>query len=133
MRDRPQAKLVEYIPSGKSLPYWDRYVYECVDCGAHYERGTNNSRINPYCGICARKHDAERQKENKLKKQAEHDAKVRADAIEECIAITRKGLKELCQSPYAERHYPMAKECFEIVDDLIVKKDLEKLKEQKNG
>lgn len=51
MGDRPQAKLVEYIPSGKSLPYWDRYVYECVDCEAHYERGTNNSRINPYCGV----------------------------------------------------------------------------------
>lgn len=61
----------------------------------------------------------------------EQVAEIRDDAIDDCIAITRKGLKELCQSPYAERHYPIAKECFEIVDDLILKKDLEQLKEHK--
>lgn len=65
-----EAKLIRHIPSGKSLPYWDRYEYECIDCGEHFFRGTHTSRTNPYCGKCAREHDKIKVRErNKIKRQ----------------------------------------------------------------
>lgn len=83
-----EAKLVKYIPSGERLPYWDKYEYECIDCGKHFYRGTCTSRISPYCAECYRKHEKEKAKENKLRKQELHDKQV----IEEFV---NKVIKEL--------------------------------------
>lgn len=83
MTDRPQAKLVKHTPSGHRLPYWDRYEFECVDCGAIYIRSANTNRINPYCAECSRKHQRERDEANRKRRQLEHDMKVKADAVDE--------------------------------------------------
>lgn len=117
MDDRPKAKLVRHIPSGKRLQYWDKWEYECVDCGSIYSRSANNSRINPYCGMCARKHDAERQKELKIKKQQEHDAKVKRDTIDEF-------LQKLKERNYKDWNYAT----YEIMKEIA-----EKLKERINA
>ena len=71
-----QAKLVKHIPSGKVLPYWDKYEYECIDCGKHFYRGTCTSRINPYCAQCYKTHERQKAQENRLRKQGLHDKQV---------------------------------------------------------
>ena len=65
-----KAKLVSVTePEGK--PIWFRtYEFECIDCGKHFIRHRFDSRTNPYCGGCQRKHENERQRERiKAKKQ----------------------------------------------------------------
>lgn len=82
---KQEPKLIKFIPSGKRLPYWDRYEFECVDCGSHYFRGTFNNRTSPYCGECQNKHDRERNAELKKIKQKEHDRLLRNQVIDEVI------------------------------------------------
>lgn len=84
------AKLIKHIPSGKRLPYWDRYEYECIDCGEHFTRATYTSRINPYCAQCYKKHEREKAKENKLRKQELHDKEIRNKAIDEFAEKLKK-------------------------------------------
>ena len=65
-----KAKLVSVTePEGK--PIWFRtYEFECIDCGKHFTRHRYDSRTNPYCPGCNRKHENERQKERiEAKKQ----------------------------------------------------------------
>ena len=65
-----KAKLVSVTePEGK--PIWFRtYEFECIDCGKHFTRHRFDSRTNPYCPTCNRKHENERQRErNEAKKQ----------------------------------------------------------------
>ena len=69
-----KAKLIrtELDPKGR---YWfNNYIYECIECGKEFSRHTYNERINPYCGDCCRKHDAEKAKQRykeKLSKEYE--------------------------------------------------------------
>lgn len=72
VENRPNAKLVAYYKSARGH-YWDRFEFECVECGEHYFRGANTKRINPYCGNCSRKHQKERDELNKKRKQIKHD------------------------------------------------------------
>lgn len=64
-----KAKLVSVTePEGK--PIWFRtYEFECIDCGKHFIRHRFDSRTNPYCGDCQRKHENERQKERIARKE----------------------------------------------------------------
>ena len=65
-----KAKLVSVTePEGK--PIWFRtYEFECIDCGKHFTRHRFDSRTNPYCPGCNRKHENERQRERvEIKKQ----------------------------------------------------------------
>ena len=65
-----KAKLVSVTePEGK--PIWFRtYEFECIDCGKHFTRHRYDSRTNPYCAGCNRKHENERQRERiEIKKQ----------------------------------------------------------------
>lgn len=65
-----KAKLVSVTePEGK--PIWFRtYEFECIDCGKHFTRHRFDSRTNPYCADCNRKHENERQRERaETKKQ----------------------------------------------------------------
>ena len=57
------AKLIRVEKNPRGLSYLDTYYFECSDCGKEYFRHANNKRINPYCGVCQRKHDNEKQKE----------------------------------------------------------------------
>lgn len=63
----PKAKLIKYTPSEVSR-YFDRYEYECIECGEHYFRCTSNARINPYCANCCRKHDRIKARERNKKR-----------------------------------------------------------------
>lgn len=48
-----QAKLVRVIKAREGLPhYFDRYEYECIECGALYWRNQKSKRIVPYCAKC---------------------------------------------------------------------------------
>ena len=65
-----KAKLISVTePEGK--PIWFRtYEFECIDCGKHFTRHRFDSRTNPYCAGCNRKHENERQRERiETKKQ----------------------------------------------------------------
>lgn len=65
-----KAKLISVTePEGK--PIWFRtYEFECIDCGKHFTRHRFDSRTNPYCPGCNRKHENERQRERtEAKKQ----------------------------------------------------------------
>lgn len=65
-----KAKLISVTqPEGK--PIWFRtYEFECIDCGKHFTRHRYDSRTNPYCAGCNRKHENERQRERvEAKKQ----------------------------------------------------------------
>ena len=65
-----KAKLIREIPQREGLPYYFKtYEYECIDCGQHYTRKRCDNRINPYCSTCARKHDKEKQKEQRARKE----------------------------------------------------------------
>lgn len=55
-----KAKLIRTELDPKGRFYFNTYYYECIECGKEYIRHTYNNRINPYCGDCCRKHDAER-------------------------------------------------------------------------
>ena len=57
-----EAKLVRYIPAEGKRRCFDKYEFECIECGTHYFRSANNSRVLPYCGECQRKHDREKQR-----------------------------------------------------------------------
>lgn len=65
-----KAKLVS-VTESEGKPIWFRtYEFECIDCGKHFTRRRFDSRTNPYCPICHRKHENERQRERiKAKKQ----------------------------------------------------------------
>ena len=82
-----KAKLVSVTePEGK--PIWFRtYEFECIDCGKHFTRHRFDSRTNPYCAGCHRKHENERQRERiEAKKQmAINDVlnKIRAEIDEQ--------------------------------------------------
>ena len=62
-----RAKLVRKYENDVAW-YFDEYELECIECGAHYMSGRYNSRTNPYCPICRRKHERDRQKKSKLAK-----------------------------------------------------------------
>jgi len=65
-----RAKMIRYIPARKGLPkYFDTYEYECIDCGRIFTRHQCNDRILPYCGICHRKYEREKLKQNKARKE----------------------------------------------------------------
>lgn len=64
-----KAKLIASYP--RKPHYISEYVYECIECGEHFTRCTNAKNINPYCGKCYRKHEAERQKDRLQKKKNE--------------------------------------------------------------
>lgn len=109
---KQEPKMIRFIPSGKRLPYWDKYEFECVDCGTHYFSGAFNNRTRPYCAECCRKHDRERNAELKKAKQKEHDRLLRNQVIDEVIA------------KYIEWSY-------ELIDDVTPFEDcLEKMKEE---
>lgn len=66
MTNKPAPKLIRIEPN--KIWYLTTYYFECVDCGSEFFRHRYDSRTNPYCGMCQRKHDTEAQRErNKLK------------------------------------------------------------------
>jgi len=73
-----KAKMIKYYPNGNVQP-WNKYEYECIDCGSHYYKETYNSRISPYCIECKRKHRTEDSKINAQKRKAKREADIRAD------------------------------------------------------
>lgn len=92
-----EAKLIRYIPSNKGK-CWDRYIFECIDCGKNYSRGTYTSRTNPYCGECARKHERERQKEQSAIRAKRHDNEIIDRFVkytEKCCALGFVKLKDI--------------------------------------
>lgn len=67
----------------------------------------------------------------------EWEKQIKADAIDECTETIRKGFEELLQSPWANTKYLRefdlsVKEVFEVIDHLILRKDIEQLKENKD-
>ena len=84
-----RAKLIRKLPAGidawgrKKPYYFDKYEFECVDCGEHYYSGHCDSRTVPWCGECYRKHTKERQKEYKARKEREIVNKALKGMIEE--------------------------------------------------
>lgn len=66
-----KAKLIRKIDAPEGLShYFDKYEYECIECGAIYYRRQCNDRIIPYCGVCYHKHEAEKTKKRKAEKKA---------------------------------------------------------------
>jgi hypothetical protein len=64
-----KAKLVS-VTELEGKPIWFRtYEFECIDCGKHFTRRRFDSRTNPYCPICHRKHENERQRERIARKE----------------------------------------------------------------
>ena len=65
-----RAKLVREIPQRDGSPwYFRKYELECIDCGEHYTNGRYDNRTSPYCGECRRKHDTQKAKKLKAKKE----------------------------------------------------------------
>lgn len=85
-----KAKLVS-VTEPKGKPIWFRtYEFECIDCGKHFTRHRFDSRTNPYCADCHRKHESERQRERiKAKKQM---------AINEVLDKISAEIKELTKA-----------------------------------
>lgn len=77
-----QAKLVRKIESGKAW-YFDKYEFECIDCGRHYRNGRFDSRTVPYCNDCKRKHDKERAEKLKEKRRKAYEKDIRDNAIDD--------------------------------------------------
>lgn len=71
------------------------------------------------------------------KSLSEHDKQIRTDAIDECLKVIRKGMEELLRSPWANKKYLRefdlsVEEAFEVIEHLILRKDIEQLKENDN-
>lgn len=77
------------------------YVYACNRCGKEC-RGYNNQKIrgHVYCYACKRLNDREKNE----RKQAEHDAQVRVDAIDE---YKQRLLEDLI--PLKDKYFDIAK------------------------
>ena len=87
-----KAKLIREIPQREGLPYYFKtYEYECIECGQRYTRKRCDDRINPYCSICARKHDKEKQKEQRAKRE-QRIVNAVLDEIKADIELARYGL-----------------------------------------
>lgn len=80
--EKIKAKFVRKIENGGAW-YFDKYEFECVDCGTHFYSGRYDCRTSPYCAECKMKHDRKRTQELKLLKKRKHDRKIRNKAIEE--------------------------------------------------
>lgn len=66
------AKLVRVIKAREGLPhYFDKYEYECIDCGAIYVRNQKSKRIVPYCAKCNAKRMRARQEARAVIKDRE--------------------------------------------------------------
>lgn len=94
-----KAKLIRTVEIKSGFRTYTHYVYECIECGAEFIREQCHDRINPYCGSCNKKIQRARNYELKAKKQAEHDAKVRAEVINECselFAETMTNMTNIC-------------------------------------
>lgn len=100
-----EAKMIRHIPSDKRLPYWDKWEFECIDCGKHYFRSAYTRRTSPYCIECNAIHVKERAKENKEKRQKLYDKKLRNKVIDEYTEVLRPIVSslrsELQNNPHA--------------------------------
>lgn len=79
-------------------------------------------------------HQYELGKEAALADLTEHDKEIRNKTIEDVLQTIRKGMSELLESPWASNNYMCNHDyavcnTMEIIDDLILKKDIEQMKE----
>lgn len=66
----------------------------------------------------------------------EHDEKVRNSTIKDVLRTIRNGMSELLESPWANESYMsshdfVVRETMSIIDDLILKKDIEQCEQEK--
>lgn len=69
MANKPKPKLIRVEPN--KIWYLTTYYFECVDCGSEFFRHRYDSRTNPYCGMCQRKHETEAQRKRNILKSGE--------------------------------------------------------------
>lgn len=75
-------------------------------------------------------HQRELGKEDALAGLAKHDKEVKNKTIEEILQVIRNGMSELLESPWANYMGScFVKAVFGAIDDLILKKDIEQMKE----
>lgn len=78
MNEKPKAKCIGAEISDKAW-WFNRYTFECVRCGEHYESGRNDSRTSPYCAKCSREIEAEKRAEYTMLKIRKGTVKMRKD------------------------------------------------------
>lgn len=122
--EQMKAKLVS-VTESEGKPIWFRtYEFECIDCGKHFTRHRFDSRTNPYCPICHRKHENERQRERiETKKQMAINEvldKISAEITEK--AFTEEIFDEdVFRSTYTESMTREEAECESVIETEIVK------------
>ena len=105
------AKLVS-VTEPKGKPIWFRtYEFECIDCGKHFTRHRFDSRTNPYCADCHRKHENERQRERiETKKQKAID-----DVLDKISAEIKENMSWEMYDEYGNET-ALCKELMEIIE-----------------
>lgn len=77
-----EAKLIRKIESGKAW-YFDKYEYECIDCGEHFTRGSYTRRIRPYCAECSIRHEREKARQRNKEKELQKKIALIDEAIKQ--------------------------------------------------
>ena len=81
-----KAKLIRQLPLKEGLPWYFReYELECIECGNHYYSGQYTTRTNPYCPECNRKHNSEKAKEARKRKERD----IRNAALQEILEYSK--------------------------------------------
>lgn len=108
---KPKPKLIRRVVA--SPYYFTTYYFECVNCGAEYNRHRFDSRTSPYCGKCQRKYDTIKAKKRKI----EREKYIKLSVLNEIMEYT-KGM--LTAEKYGLQHKIQS-----MIDDIEKDKDVD--------